>query len=69
VLGDPALLGKATAADQQRSKPTHPAVIGVEASQQRVRALHQQALQALGPFGARADALRALADWLLARRY
>jgi geranylgeranyl pyrophosphate synthase len=69
VLGDSALLGKATAADQVRAKPTHPAVIGVEASQERVRLLHHQALQALVPLDARADSLRALADWLLARRY
>jgi farnesyl diphosphate synthase len=69
VLGDSAVLGKPTAADRMRAKPTHPAVIGIEASQQRVRLLHQQGLQALAPFGARADALRALADWLLARRY
>jgi farnesyl diphosphate synthase len=69
VLGDSALLGKATAADRMRAKPTHPAVIGIEASQERVRLLHHQALQALAPLGARADALRALADWLLARRY
>jgi len=69
VLGDSALLGKATAADQVRAKPTHPAVIGIEASQERVRLLHRQAVQALRPFGARADALRSLADWLLARRY
>jgi farnesyl diphosphate synthase len=69
VLGDSALLGKATAADQLRAKPTHPAVIGIEASQQRVRLLHEQALQALAPLGGRADTLRALADWLLERRY
>jgi len=69
VLGDAALLGKATAADEVRAKPTHPAVIGVEASQERVRLLHHQALQALAPFGDRADTLRSLADWLLARRY
>jgi farnesyl diphosphate synthase len=69
LLGDTALLGKATAADQVRAKPTHPATIGIEASQQRVGLLHHQALQALVPFGPRADALRALADWLLTRRY
>src|SRR5580658_5888841 len=69
VLGDATTLGKATGADGQRGKPTHPAVIGVEASQQRVRLLHAQALEALEPFGARATPLRALAAWLLARSY
>jgi geranylgeranyl diphosphate synthase type II len=69
VLGDVTTLGKATGADSERSKPTHPAIIGIEASQERVRLLHSQALAALGPLGARADLLRSLADWLLARHY
>jgi geranylgeranyl pyrophosphate synthase len=69
VLGDVSTLGKATGADSERSKPTHPSVIGIAASQERVRLLHAQALDALAPLGARADLLRALADWLLARDY
>jgi len=69
VLGDASTLGKATGADRERAKPTHPAVIGIEASQQRVRLLHEQALAALAPFGERATPLRLLADWLLLRRY
>jgi farnesyl diphosphate synthase len=69
VLGNVATLGKATHADQARGKPTYPAVLGVAASQQRVGELHAQALDALRPFGPSADALRALANWLLARSY
>jgi geranylgeranyl pyrophosphate synthase len=69
VLGDVSTLGKATGADSERRKPTYPAVIGVEASQQRVRLLHAQALEALSPFGSRAEALRSMADWLLSRSY
>jgi geranylgeranyl pyrophosphate synthase len=69
VLGDASTLGKATGADSERSKPTHPAIIGIGASQERVRLLHAQALDSLAPFGARAEPLRALADWLLSRRY
>jgi geranylgeranyl pyrophosphate synthase len=69
VLGDTSTLGKATGADSERAKPTHPAVIGIQPSQERVRLLHTQALNALVPFGARADALRSLADWLLSRSY
>jgi geranylgeranyl pyrophosphate synthase len=69
VLGDVSTLGKATGADSERAKPTYPAVIGIEASQERVRLLHAQAMQSLAPLGARADLLRALADWLLARHY
>jgi geranylgeranyl pyrophosphate synthase len=69
VLGDVSTIGKATGADSERGKPTHPAVIGIEASQERVRLLHAQALDSLAPFGRRAELLRSLADWLLARRY
>jgi len=69
VLGDPTTLGKATGADLARGKPTHPAIIGIPASQERVRHLHADALESLRPFGERAAPLRDLADWLLARRY
>jgi geranylgeranyl pyrophosphate synthase len=69
VLGDVSTLGKAVGADSERSKPTHPSVLGVPASQERVRLLHAQALQSLEPFAARAEPLRQLAGWLLARSY
>jgi len=69
VTGDASTLGKATGADSERAKPTHPAIIGISASQQRVRLLHTQAINALAPFGARADTLRSLAHWLLSRQY
>ena len=69
VLGDVTTLGKAVGADSERAKPTHPSVLGVAASQERVRLLHGQALQSLEPFGVRAEALRALAAWLLARSF
>ncbi len=69
VTGDASMLGKATGADSERAKPTHPAIIGISASQQRVRLLHNQAVQALAPFGERAEALRSLAHWLLSRQY
>ena len=69
VTGDVSTLGKATGADSGRAKPTHPAIIGILASQQRVRHLHTQAINALAPFGDRAESLRSLAHWLLSRRY
>ena len=68
VLGDVSTLGKATGADSARAKPTYPAVIGVAASQARMQKLHGQALEALEPFGANADPLRLLAEWLLKRQ-
>ena len=69
VIGDVSTLGKATGADREHAKPTHPAVIGIAASQERVRFLHNEALDALLPFGERAAPLRSLAHWLLSRHY
>ena len=68
VLSDTATLGKAAGADRERGKPTYPAILGVGPSQEQVRRLHSQAMESLAPFGARADALRGVTDWLLARR-
>jgi farnesyl diphosphate synthase len=69
VLGDESTLGKATGADRERDKPTHPALIGIEASKERVSQLHREALDALLPFGERAAPLESLANWLLSRSY
>jgi geranylgeranyl pyrophosphate synthase len=69
VIGDVSTLGKATGADREHAKPTHPAVIGIAASQERVHLLHHEALDALVPFGERAAPLRSLAHWLLSRRH
>ena len=68
VLSDTATLGKAAGADRERGKPTYPAILGVSVSQEQVRSLHAQAMESLAPFGGRADALRGVTDWLLARR-
>jgi geranylgeranyl pyrophosphate synthase len=69
VLGDAEALGKPTRSDQERAKPTYPAIAGIEASQAKARRLHAEALEALAPFGARADPLRLLSSWLLSRRH
>jgi farnesyl diphosphate synthase len=68
VIGETAVLGKTAGADQALAKPTYPAVAGVAASRAAATRLHERALAALAPFGARAEPLRQLSDWLLARR-
>jgi geranylgeranyl pyrophosphate synthase len=68
VIGETAVLGKTAGADQALGKPTYPAVAGIPGSRAAVSALHHSALEALQPFGTRAEPLRQLADWLLARR-
>ncbi|MDY6812485.1 MAG: farnesyl diphosphate synthase [Pseudomonadota bacterium] len=69
VAGDTAVLGKRAGMDLAHRKATYPAVCGLAAAEARVAALHEQALAALTPFGAHADALRALCGWLLERRH
>jgi farnesyl diphosphate synthase len=69
ITSDVATMGKPVRADSQRAQPTHPAIIGIAASQERMHRLHKQALDALSPFGDRAEPLRLLAQWLLSRRH
>lgn len=69
IEGDSTLLGKATGADQALHKLTYPAVVGVQAAHAKVAALHQETLDALSPFGAKAKSLRELANWLVLRQH
>jgi farnesyl diphosphate synthase len=69
IEGDPAVLGKATGADLIHRKPTYPAVAGPEAARQHMHELHGRALSALEIFGAQAEALASLSDWLVLRKY
>jgi farnesyl diphosphate synthase len=69
IEGDPALLGKATGADQALQKLTYPAVVGIAAAHAKVAELHREALAAIGHFGPQADALRDLASWLVLRQH
>jgi geranylgeranyl pyrophosphate synthase len=69
IEGDPALLGKATGADQVHGKLTYPAVVGMPAAHEKVAQLHGEAWAAIERFGAHAQLLRALADWLVMRQH
>ena len=69
IEGDPALLGKATGADQVHQKLTYPAVVGVPAAHTKVDELHREALNAIAHFGEQADLLRNLAGWLVLRKH
>ena len=61
VEGDSATLGKTAGKDEAQDKATFPALIGVEASRERLRILSQAMEQALAGFDDRAEPLRALA--------
>ncbi len=62
-------LGKSAGKDLAAQKATYPALLGLDGARQEARRLTAQAHAALAPFGAKADALRALADHLLQRDY
>jgi geranylgeranyl pyrophosphate synthase len=69
LTSDVVTMGKPVRADSERAHPTHPAIIGIAASRERLHLLHMQALDALTSFGQRAEPLRALAQWLLSRQH
>jgi len=67
VEGDPDTLGKATGADRAKNKPTYPSVLGMEGAKARCLELHARAIESLDDFGAGADQLRWLADFVISR--
>jgi geranylgeranyl diphosphate synthase type II len=60
-------LGKRTGKDADRGKLTYPGVLGVEASRAELDRLHDEAIEALTPLGAPAEALRELCRTLRRR--
>ena len=69
VVGDTATLGKTQGADRALSKPTYPALLGLDGAREHARALHQEALASLEPLGSEADPLRWLATYIVERVY
>jgi farnesyl diphosphate synthase len=69
ITSDEATMGKPVRADSERAQPTHPAMIGIAASRERMHRLHMQAVDALAGFKEKAEPLRALARWLLSRSH
>lgn len=67
LTGDTATLGKRAGKDAAAGKSTLPALVGVPEARRRAEALLDGALAALAPLGARADALRGLARFVVAR--
>ena len=68
VEGDRALLGKGTGSDAARGKVTFPALLGVEASRARAKALIGEAVASLASFDERAAPLRSIALYILERK-
>lgn len=68
VESDTATLGKTAGSDALHGKATFPALLGLEASRKKLRALHDTALDTLGRFSASAEPLRELARQAVERR-
>ena len=62
-------LGKSAGKDLAARKATYPSVLGLDKSRAEAGRLTRRAHASLRPLGARAETLRALADYLLEREY
>ncbi len=68
VTGESADLGKTAGKDLAQGKATFVAMLGLEGARERAAMLSEQAIAHLEIFGERADALRALAGFVISRR-
>ena len=68
VEGDAALLGKQTGMDAQRGKMTWQALVGVAAAKERSARLWDEAEEALGIFGGRAEFMHGFAAQMRTRK-
>jgi geranylgeranyl diphosphate synthase type II len=63
-----AALGKTAGKDEKQQKATYPALYGLEKSKETADRLCAEAMAELSPYGARAEHVRELAQFLTARR-
>jgi geranylgeranyl diphosphate synthase, type II len=68
VEGDPEMMGKAVGTDKLRSKSTYPSLLGLRESKKFAKDLVKNALQALESFDNRAEPLRSIANYIIARK-
>lgn len=69
VVADTATLGKTAGKDAADNKPTYVSIMGLEASQQLLLELKQQAHKAILPLGTGAQSLAALANFIVDRTH
>lgn len=67
VTGEEARLGKSQGADARLNKPTYPALLGLKEARDFAHQLCEDALASLESFGAEADCLRGVAEYIVAR--
>ncbi len=69
VTGDTETLGKTQGADIALNKPTYPSLLGLDGARQKLKDTHKAAIEALQEFDHKADLLRQIADYIVARTY
>ena len=67
LVGDQGLMGKTLGVDETRGKATYPSFFGLDAARERAFELRDMAVMALEPFGARAEILRQIANFVVDR--
>jgi farnesyl diphosphate synthase len=67
IEADSATLGKTAGKDTAQNKSTYPALLGVAGARDRLAELSERIRAALSPLGSEADALRAIAEFAVAR--
>lgn len=69
VVSDTQTLGKTSGADQALNKPTYVSLLGLQGARDKAQALCDNALEVLLDFDERADALRAIASYIVERSH
>lgn len=67
VVGDPAAMGKSGRGDEEKGKPTYPALVGLDRARALAREARDRAVDAIEGLGERAAPLRSLADYAIER--
>jgi geranylgeranyl diphosphate synthase type II len=69
VTASTEILGKTAGKDAAVEKATYPAILGLDKSRKEAAKLTKEAMDALLPFGKKAQRLREIAEYLLKREY
>ena len=69
VEGDPDIMGKAVGTDKNRKKSTYPSIMGLKKSKEFATNLINNALQSLESFDKNSNPLRAIANYIIERKY
>lgn len=67
VVGDPDEMGKSGRGDEEKGKPTYPALVGLEKARMLAKAARDAAVEAVADLGERSEHLEALADFAIER--